>query len=438
MATMSRSEFIEFVAQIARADWQLRKIMLPSIVVAQACKESGLGTTELAKNANALFGIKLNGWTGESYTKVAYEMNPDGSQRVVEETLWRKYASWDDSIIDHNTYIAERKVGNQKKPNFKSVIGETNLKKALAGLVGNDRRTEVAVRCTDSELRKYVLDGTTEYGYATGLGYVQSLLDDYIIKYNLTQYDVFEEEKEDAGMLRIAFSAGHGKYTAGKRCMKALDVNETREWILNDRIVDMAEEILKDYNCVILRVDDTTGVTDVGNSKRAQKSDEFNADVYIAIHHDAGKYGRKGGGTTVFHANSSAERVAQAKALYNCIIAETGLVGDRTSPVVCKKFTEIKKCRAKSWLVENGFMDSPDDVPIILSEEHARKTANGIVNFLVKEFALTKKEAENEANTKPEAVLYKVQVGAFSVKAKAEALRTELKSKGYDARIVEM
>lgn len=220
--------------------------------------------------------------------------------------------------------------------------------------------------------------------------------------------------------------------------MKALDANETREWWLNDRIMDMLEVDLQDYNCVVLRVDDTTGQTNVGNSKRAQKSNDFKADVYIAQHHDAGKYGRSGGGTTVFHANSSAERTAQARALYNCIIAETGLVGDRTSPVVCKKFTEIKKANAPSFLIENGFMDSPDDVPIILSEEHARKTARGIVNFLVREFALTKKEAENEANTKPEAVLYKVQVGAFSKKDNAEALRTELKSKGYDAMIVEM
>ena len=39
-------------------------------------------------------------------------------------------------------------------------------------------------------------------------------------------------------MFKIALSAGHYKYTAGKRCMKSLDPNETREWILNDRIAD--------------------------------------------------------------------------------------------------------------------------------------------------------------------------------------------------------
>ena len=28
----------------------------------------------------------------------------------------------------------------------------------------------------------------------------------------------------------IAISAGHGYNTAGKRCLKKLDANETREW----------------------------------------------------------------------------------------------------------------------------------------------------------------------------------------------------------------
>ena len=37
---------------------------------------------------------------------------------------------------------------------------------------------------------------------------------------------------------KIALTAGHYKYTAGKRCLKSIDPNETREWWLNDRIAD--------------------------------------------------------------------------------------------------------------------------------------------------------------------------------------------------------
>ena len=37
-------------------------------------------------------------------------------------------------------------------------------------------------------------------------------------------------------MFKIAYCAGHYRYTAGKRLPKELDKNETREWVLNDRV----------------------------------------------------------------------------------------------------------------------------------------------------------------------------------------------------------
>ena len=45
-------------------------------------------------------------------------------------------------------------------------------------------------------------------------------------------------------MFKIALTAGHYKYTSGKRVMKSLDANETREWVLNDRIADKIEKIV--------------------------------------------------------------------------------------------------------------------------------------------------------------------------------------------------
>jgi hypothetical protein len=41
-----------------------------------------------------------------------------------------------------------------------------------------------------------------------------------------------------------------------------------------------------------------------------------------------------------------------------------------------------------AFLIENGFMDSATDVPIILSPEHAERTAQGILRFLVEEYLL--------------------------------------------------
>ena len=57
----------------------------------------------------------------------------------------------------------------------------------------------------------------------------------------------------------IALDAGHGMVTAGKRCLQSLDPNQTREWWLNDRIMDQVQSLLATYDCQVLRVDDTTG-----------------------------------------------------------------------------------------------------------------------------------------------------------------------------------
>lgn len=53
----------------------------------------------------------------------------------------------------------------------------------------------------------------------------------------------------------IVLDAGHGYHTAGRRCMKKLDPDQTREWYLNDRIMDMVEVLLRDYDCTVLRVE---------------------------------------------------------------------------------------------------------------------------------------------------------------------------------------
>ena len=385
-----------------------------------------------------LFGIKKNGWTGETYVKKADEQNTDGTMVTVEGTLWRKYESWEQSIIDHSTYIAERMLAGQTEPNYKAVIGETNLKKAIAALVGDKNRKEAAERCTDTELKQYVLAGSTQYGYATGLGYVQSLIDDYIIKYNLTQYDNITEEREQTvSKIKIAIDAGHGLKTAGKRCMKKLDANETREWVLNSRIANKLQTLLKPYDCEVLRVDDITGATDVSNTNRAKRANEWGADIYISIHHNAGLSGRSGGGTTVYYSSSKPERSVQANLLYKAIVAQTGLVGNRSSKVIKKGFTVIKKANAPSFLIENGFMDSPTDVPIILTEDHANKTAQGLLNFLVAQWKLAKlTEPEKDEPEANDETVYRVQCGAFRNKANAEALRNKLIADGYEAVVV--
>ena len=196
----------------------------------------------------------------------------------------------------------------------------------------------------------------------------------------------------------IALDAGHGMNTAGKRCHPSFDPNQTREWYLNDRIMDIVENNLKNYDCTVLRVDDTTGAKDIALATRVKMANDANADIYVSMHHNAGLNGRKGGGTVVYYYSSNAERPKQAQKLYEAIVSRTKLVGNRSQKVMKNAFYVLKNTKAKSFLVENGFMDGPDDVPTILSQAHAEKTAEGVLWFLVDELGLKKKNTTTSSN----------------------------------------
>lgn len=198
----------------------------------------------------------------------------------------------------------------------------------------------------------------------------------------------------------IALDAGHGMKTAGKRCLKSIDLNETREWWLNDRIADRVQELLAAYDCTALRVDDTTGAKDISLSARVKTANVAKADIYISIHHNAGIQGSSGGGTVVFY-YAGAARQMQAYKLYNAITSRTGLVGNRSDKVVGnnqKSLYVIRNTAMSAFLIENGFMDSKSDTPIILTQEHAERTAQGIVDFLVAELRLQKNVGQAGTN----------------------------------------
>ena len=236
---------------------------------------------------------------------------------------------------------------------------------------------------------------------------------------------------------KIALNAGHYLKTAGKRCSKSLDKNETREWVLNDRICDKIEKKLKEYDGYsLVRVDDTTGATDVSLANRCKKANSFGADFYLSIHHNAGINGGKGGGV-VAYVYTKVDDVTKAwqKELYNAIIAKTGLKGNRATPLASSNLYETRCTTMPAVLMECGFMDSSTDVPIILTEDFADKVASACVEVIVKRGKLTKKQPVSVPETET-GKIYRVQVGAYKDKANAEKLVASLKKDGYDGYIV--
>ena len=196
----------------------------------------------------------------------------------------------------------------------------------------------------------------------------------------------------------IALDAGHYNNTPGKRCMKRIDPNETRERFLNARMAEHVEELLKAYDCEVMRCDDRTGKTDPSLSERAARANRAGAAAFISIHHNAGINGGKGGGICVYAAeNASKTSLTLQRAVYDETVKRTGLKGNRATPLPVANFTVIYKANMPAVLGEFGFMDSTTDVPIILTDDFSKKCAQGIVAALVKTFGI-KKKSEQEKN----------------------------------------
>lgn len=231
-------------------------------------------------------------------------------------------------------------------------------------------------------------------------------------------------------MIRLALDAGHGYDTPGKRCS---DENQTREWYLNDRVVDKLERKLLDYNCEVLRTDDSTGAVDVPKEDRADASNDFDADYFISVHHNAGANGTNAGGTVVYHYCNTDKGIRLAEELYQEVVAHTGLVGNRSSKVVKSGKYVLVNTNTYAYLIENGFMDSAIDLPIILTDEHAENTAEGILQFLIKNCGLTRKEnvAEEVPETVPESEIAEEEIVEESVPVeyfpKLDSYRASLK-----------
>lgn len=195
-------------------------------------------------------------------------------------------------------------------------------------------------------------------------------------------------------MFNIAMVAGHYEGTPGKRIPKALDPNETREWVLNDRVCDKVTQKLTGYTGYQLRrFDDPTGGTEIDLSDRVRAANAWGANVWVEVHHNAldAKPWNGGGIEVYIHPNASAASSEMQRQLYDALIAKTGLRGNRADPLREANFYTLRETNMPAILLELGFMDSVQDAPVILTEEYADKCAAAIVEVLVKRGGLKKK-----------------------------------------------
>lgn len=233
-------------------------------------------------------------------------------------------------------------------------------------------------------------------------------------------------------MFKLALNAGHGYSTPGKRCLKAVDPNETREYVLNKRVCDKLETLLSAYDGIeVLRIDDGS---EMSITQRTNKANAWGADLYLAVHHNAGIYGRSGGGIMAFvYLFVDKVTLAWRDDFYNSLIAHTGLSGNRALPLSRSNLGECRQTKMPAVLLELGFMDSTVDTPIILTEAYADKCAAALCETIVKRESLIKK-----ASAAPSDVIVSKSVDEVAREVLAgkwgngDERKAKLASAGYD------
>ena len=166
----SKADFIEKVAKIATELWPDLQI-LPSVVIAQCCLETGYGlgsdAAELVERNN-LLGMKsdlinstwstFSVWSGESFVKRTPEVY--GGKTIYINDAFRVYKDYRNCIEDYMQFL--RNVRNNSGYKYRQVVGMTDPEKVITAI--------------------------SRGGYATDPSYITKVMA-IIRKENLTRFD---------------------------------------------------------------------------------------------------------------------------------------------------------------------------------------------------------------------------------------------------------
>lgn len=182
---------------------------------------------------------------------------------------------------------------------------------------------------------------------------------------------------------KVAFDAGHGRYTAGKRTPAG-----EREWTFNDVVVRAAIAEMNNYEGVqVIRTDDPTGNTDVPLSTRAVRANNFGADAFVSVHHNAntGRWGTWTGSETyvMTPASSNPASMRLAQAVHPRYVKAFGL---RDRGIKAANFAVLRETKMAAILTEGGYMDSTIDIVAMRNQAKLRAQgvaiAQGVAAFL--------------------------------------------------------
>lgn len=412
MTTQQRA-FIDKVAPLAQADWPLHRV-LPSLTLAQAIKESAWGTSELAVNANALFGIKAAGWDGAVYEKETKEF-VDG-QYITLKRPFRKYPSWAESIADHGAFL--------QKDRYAAVIGETDYTKAC-----------------------YAIKAA---GYATAPNYAPELVQ-VIEQFGLDQYDDITKNTEERKTMKICLDPGHGGY-------QNLGLRGYYESVGNLSACLLLKDELEKYGFEVFMTRTSINENPSIQTARGQMAVKNGCKVFISWHSDANANNATRG-VTVIRSLKRPKSVELGKKLATAIVGAMGTKyspyggndgGVWTRPYSAQSpnsdyYAVLRNAVTSdvvehAFLIEHGFHTNGLDVAVLDSAAGRAKIVQAEAAALAAYFGMSKGDGGgSEFEPEPPApedkpagdALHRVQVGAFKVKANADAFAAKVRAAGF-------
>jgi N-acetylmuramoyl-L-alanine amidase len=162
-------------------------------------------------------------------------------------------------------------------------------------------------------------------------------------------------------------------------------------------------------------------------SDEIKECNAFSPDLAVDIHNNAGG----GDGSEAFYHYGG----GKSKTLAENILSEIVKVGQNSRGAKTRKnangkdyYGFIRETSAPAVIVECAFVDNATDLKILATEGKRKEMGVAIAKGILKTLGV---EIQSE-----KASLYRVQVGAYLIKANAEAMQKKIKAVGFDAFIV--
>ena len=221
-------------------------------------------------------------------------------------------------------------------------------------------------------------------------------------------------------MPKVFIGVGHGGTDPGAVS------NNTKEKDLNLSIALACRDVLARHS-VSVKLSRTKDENDT-LSEEIKECNAYSPDLAVDIHNNAGggdgaeAYYHYGGGIS--------------KTLAENILAEIVKVGQNSRGAKIRKnnngkdyYGFIRQTSCPAVIIECAFVDNATDLKILATESQRKLMGEAIAKGILKTLGI---DFQAETST-----LYRVQVGAYSVKTNAEAMQKKLKEVGFDAYITE-